>query len=181
MGTRRRYFRFTPDQLRRSLADPDFALAMLEVLREAHGRHPDLPPEDARVLNVDKAWAFIDVTLDTAGLPLEAHNGVRLLYPDEHPPPPEMLEWMDDAERRFHGPPTYLTAEEVRTAAAQMARAPFADLVDDVDPATVPALTGFAAADWAAGASQTTHHGGRLQRFFAAAARAGDAIASDLS
>jgi len=157
VGTVREYLRFTPVELRRALDDPTYAGDRLGQISEAWD---DEEPEEARCLGVDKAWSGIDLVLDRAGLSTALVNGVvHLVMSDDY------------------GAPSYLRPDEVATAAERLAVLPIAELVDGLDPEVVRAEDPYLLAEWSADdRDYVTYHGERLQRFFTAAAKAGDAI-----
>jgi hypothetical protein len=166
VGIHREYARLTAAELHRALDDPDWAGERLDELADAWV-DDDAEPEDARYLGVDKSWPGVEFVLAHAGLPVEAVHGTEPLHTAE--------EW-------DYGPPTYLTPAQVAAVAERLAALPVADLVARVDPGLVRAENLYQVGDWDADdRDYVTHHATQLQRFYASAAKAGDALVTMLT
>ena len=162
MGIHQEYARLTEAELQRAIVDPRWAEDRLDELGEAWVED-DSEPEEARFFSVDKSWEGIRLVLANAGLTLELIHG-------------ESQE-LQVAQEWDYGPPTYLTPPRVSVAAQLLGALPFADLVRAVDADQVRADDLYMVGEWTEDdLDYVTYHGERLQRFYAAAAKAGDAI-----
>jgi hypothetical protein len=161
VGIHRDYVRLTPVELRRAVEDPAWALEHLDALGEAWVED-DREPEEARFLSVDKSWPGIEFVLALAGLPEETIHGTEPLQTTE--------DW-------DYGPPTYLTSAQVTAAAERLSALPIADVVAAVDPELPRAAKLYQVGEWNDDdRDYVTYHALRLQRFYASAAMAGDAL-----
>jgi hypothetical protein len=115
------YLRVTSDELARALEDPAWALELAGDIRDAE-EDADLPAAKARHLSTDKAWQAIGFLLERAEFPVD------VVYGEEQ---------FDDDEDWGYGPPRYLTAERVHTAAQALATTSFDALTVGVTPATL--------------------------------------------
>lgn len=102
------YARLTPAELDRAVREPGWVQKFIEELAEG-------TPE--RCLDVDKAWDSLGFLLRRIDFPVD------IVYGGETVP---------GAEEWGYGPIRYLTAEQVRTAAAALAVTPSEALVRDV-------------------------------------------------
>jgi Domain of unknown function (DUF1877) len=180
MGTRRKYFRVPPLRLEQLLGDEARVTAYLYKLsREDLTRTPgdaEVPPE--AMVSVDKAWEPIDEVLEFCGFPVAAHAGSRPMYPRARPLSDIELEVLSEAEQRAEGPQTYLTVEEVVSAAEFLGAVPFAERVNAVDSAFAKRYVSRYGAPWADDIEYCTQHGEALRRFFMLAASRGDVVIS---
>jgi Domain of unknown function (DUF1877) len=172
MGTHRSYVRLTEVELGQALQDRDWAKARLDP---GAPRQPSISSE--LYLNVDKAWFEIDIVFSYAGVDIDAHIGLRPLYV-ETAPGPDDYSWdeMSYVERRGIDP-YYLTPGEVLSVAPRITTIPFDAMFDAVDPTRVQGLQEWQQAEWPEYRDYAIFHGVKAQRFFRAAAEAGDAMA----
>jgi Domain of unknown function (DUF1877) len=103
------YLRVTADELARSIKDPVWTLQLAEGIQDAE-EQADLPPAEARHLSTHTAWHTIAFLLERATFPVD------IVYGEE--------EFAEDQDWGY-GPPRYLTAEWVQTAAEALAATSF--------------------------------------------------------
>ncbi|MEU6848656.1 YfbM family protein [Actinacidiphila alni] len=159
------YARLTPAELDRVLEDPDWAQEFVEE-RIEHETATDGPEGAARTLDIDKSWDMLGHLLRRLDFPVDVVHGEAAV---------------EGADDWGYGPPCYLTADRVRTAAEAMAALPGAVLVkgvtatelDEAELYPTAGTDGAGAAEWL---DYVVHHYDALAAFFTAAARAGDAM-----
>ncbi|MFD1320948.1 DUF1877 family protein [Micromonospora sonneratiae] len=172
------YLRVTPAELARALADPAWAFeytnkvwrAEDEVARALTDTEPR-PASARRHLGTDKAWHAILFLLDRADLPGPVLFGELPDDEDDDSDPDEYeLDW-------GYGPPACFPPDDVRAAAAALARTSYDDLTANLDPAELTREAIYPngwdrpeGLDWVRG------YYDELPPYFAAAAEAGEAI-----
>ena len=119
MGMDGQYVRVTPAELSRAIEDPDWAMDLVEGIQDTE-EETEPPPTKARYLTTHKAWQSIAFLLDRAGFPVDIVNGEQPFADD--------VDW-------GYGPPRYLTAEQVQSAAQALAATTFDQLTDGVSRA----------------------------------------------
>lgn len=156
------YVRVTPDELARTLGDPEWALGLVDELIEADLRRRR-DPSSARSLDTDKAWDALGYLLRRIGFPVDIVRGEE--------PVPGADDW-------GYGPPRYLTAERVKEAAEALAKVSGEELVAGVTPQELADADVYPGVVWRRGESldYVRGHYEALVPFFAAAARDGDAM-----
>ncbi len=166
------WLRVSPADLDRAKDDLDRAHDLAEAARNGE--------EEGRWAGTGKAWNAFDFLLARLGfevpIVLGAESFVEL--PDVEPESQEMLDFLDGLEHDWgYGPPSYLTPEQVAAAAAQLAGLTEEDLIRGVDPAELHRAQVYPDVwDRPGELSSVAHHLPGTQRFFAAAAMAGDAV-----
>lgn len=113
------YIRVTPDELRRAIEDPAWALDLAYQSQDSE-EDKDLPPSDVRYLTTHKAWHAISFLLERARFPVDIVNGEVAFAEDE--------DW-------GYGPPRYVPADRVRIAAHALAATSYDALIAGVDRA----------------------------------------------
>ncbi|WP_344875756.1 YfbM family protein [Allokutzneria multivorans] len=112
------YLRVTQEELERALDDPngfrEETQDRLDDLADA-----DLPPEEARYLTTHKAWHAIAFLLGRAEFHVDVVHGEGEIAEEE--------DW-------GYGPPRYLSADQVESAAEALAVLDFDELLDSTDP-----------------------------------------------
>ncbi|MBF5032086.1 YfbM family protein [Micromonospora sp. ANENR4] len=163
------WIRVRPDELARARADHDWAYEFAQAAADA---------EDVRHAGTGKAWQALQFLLERRGVTVPLVTGGELLValPDA---PPEGMDWAEFLEPYDwgYGPPAYLTPEQVAEAATALAGITEEDLLWGVDPAELTAADIYpliwdrdGELDWVA------HHLPYARDYFAAAAKAGDAV-----
>ncbi|MFW6692609.1 YfbM family protein [Streptomyces sp. MAR4 CNX-425] len=161
------YARVTPAELDRVVRDPDWGESLVFDLMEAEDEAGSEAEPDglgaARFLDTDKAWDTLGYLLRRVDFPVNVVHG-------EEPIP--------GAEDWGYGPPRYLTVEQVRTAARELAATDFGRLVRGVTPADLVRAEVY---PWSAGEDGewfdfVQGRYGALVSFFQSAAREGDAL-----
>jgi hypothetical protein len=172
VGTRRHYTRFTPFELERARRDAGWAQSYLfEVWKTWL---PDNGPvARRRMLDLDKSWIEIDLVLSLGGIPVTTHIGTHRLYPDDD-------EVADEHGRIYEGA-TYLTPDEVATAARVLEPLSLVTVCASIDPAVGDAAMAEHYADWSCAQDACAVYDRAIGEFFAAAAAAGDAMVADTS
>ena len=107
------YLRVTPDELRRAIEDPGWALDLAYGIQESE-EDSDLPPSEVRYLTTHKAWHAISFLLDRARFPVDIVQGEVAFAEDE--------DW-------GYGPPWYLPVDRVRVAAHALAATSYDALI----------------------------------------------------
>ncbi|MEV5352102.1 YfbM family protein [Streptomyces sp. NPDC052693] len=155
------YLRVTTAELERAVQDPDWALDLVEKVREAE-ENTQQAPSETRHYTTDKTWDMLRFLLMRAEFPVNVVHGEESFAEDE--------DW-------GYGPPRYLRPERVKLAAQALRTISYADLINGVDPAELTSAEvyplGWAepgALEWA----RPWYHG--LTQFFDAAARADEAM-----
>jgi hypothetical protein len=168
MGMYGEWLRVTPDELERAKADLDWAEELAEQIAETeYGRDDGSDLPDRRNFGTDKTWHALDYLLTRKGFPISIVFGEESFVDDE-----------DEADVDWgYGPPRYLTAEQVRAAAEALASVTEEALLDGVDAADLVAEEIYpnvwdrpGELPWAVGELPN------VKTYFAAAAKAGDAI-----
>jgi hypothetical protein len=166
------WMRVSPAELERAKEDLDWAHDLAEAARNGE--------DEARWTSTGKAWNGLDFLLDRLGfevpIVLGAESFVEL--PDVEPDSDEMFDFLDDLDDDWgYGPPSYLTPAQVAAAAAQLDGLTGEDLVRGVDPAELKRAEVYPDVwDRPGELSWVAHHLPDVQRFFAGAAEAGDAV-----
>ncbi len=166
------WLRVSPAELEHAKDDLGWAYDLAEAARNDE--------EPGRWTSTGKAWTGLDFLLDRLGfetpIVLGAESFVEL--PDVEPDSPEMADFLDNLEHDWgYGPPAYLTPAQVIAAAAQLAELTEEDLIRGVDPAELTRAEVYPDVwDRTGELAWVTHHLPDTQRFFAAAAAAGDAV-----
>ncbi|MET0414665.1 MAG: DUF1877 family protein [Actinoplanes sp.] len=155
------WLRVTPDELARATEDLDGAYDLAEA---------GMNGENDRWASTDKNWAALDYLLRRQGVT------VPVVFGAEAFPGTEPGNEFDEASWGY-GPPEYLTPSQVAAAAAALAPLTEADLIRGLTPAQAQAADRYSfypesEADLAGYAAELPG----AQRFFAAAAEAGDAV-----
>ncbi len=166
------WLRVSPAELDRARTELDWAYDLAEEAR--NGEHP------GRWAGTGRAWHGVDFLLHRRGFDVPIVFGTESLVPlpDVEPDSAEMVDFLDDAAGDWgYGPPCALTPAQVAAAATQLAGLTGADLIRDVDPAELDRAECYPRGwtepgrlEWVAG------HLPDAQRFFAAAAKDGDAV-----
>jgi hypothetical protein len=165
MGMYGEYARVTPGELDRALKDPQWEQELEESLQESpYTEEGEASADGSRVLSLDKAWHGIWYLLQAEGrAPVDVVGGGVPI--SDH-------EW-------GYGPARYLTAGQVKEAAAYLQATPWEVLALHFDPAAM-AADGIYPTVWD---RQDEDHLGWLKAcyaelapFFAAAASTGDAV-----
>lgn len=156
------YARVTPSELGRILQDPEWGAAFVEGMSEAEHDSP-LPPEQSRCLDTDTAWDAIGFLLRRAGCAVDLVRGEE--------PVPGADEW-------GYGPPRHLTPERVAAAAEALAALPFGKLADGIGPGDLARAGVYPQILWEQAGSLEHVRAcyEQLPPYFAAAARAGEAV-----
>lgn len=192
------YARLTPAQFDQAVGDTDWARKLVTELVETQARDVPACAEGAsgasvasgaegldgaadggadtgagagggttsrRCLDVDKAWDALDFLLRRAGVQPDVIHG------EESLPGAGAGDW-------GHGPPSYLTPERVRTAAAALAALPGGALFKDVTVAELARADLYPGLRWddEQWPAYVVRHYAALSRFFQAAAGEGDAV-----
>ncbi|MEV1288776.1 YfbM family protein [Micromonospora sp. NPDC049679] len=162
------WLRVTPAELTRAKDDLDWARSLADAAMDA---------EDGRLDGTDKAWDAFDFLLRRRGVDLGIVHGAEAFVdtPDEEP---DDDEWLEDLEHDWgYGPPRYLTPEQVAAASEVLNAVTEEELSRGVDQAELGAADVYPAVwDRPDQLGWVTHHLPYAQRFFAAAAKEGDAI-----
>jgi hypothetical protein len=165
------WLRVSPAELDEARADLDAAYDLAEEAR--NGEHP------GRWAGSGQAWNGLDFLLHRLGFDVPLIFGAESLVelPDVEPDSPEMAEFLESADDWGYGPPAALTPAQVATAATRLAGLTEADLVRDVDPAELDRAECYPGGWTEPGRLEwVAHHLPNAQRFFAAAAKDGDAV-----
>ncbi len=166
------WLRVSPAELDRALSNLDVAYDLAEEAR--NGEHP------GRWAGTGEAWNGLDFLLHRLGFDVPLVFGAESFVdlPDVEPDSPEMAEFLESAAGDWgHGPPAYLTPAQVAAAAAQLAGLTSDDLVRGVDPAELERAQCYPGGWTAPGRlAWVAGHLPAAQRFFAGAARDGDAV-----
>lgn len=170
MGMYGEYLRVTPDELARSIADPAWGRRLADSVIEAEFAEE---PAEPRNYGTDKSWHGLQYLLQRAGFPLDIVTGEQSFVDD-------LENWDELADSKIDwgaGPPGYLTPEQVKLAAELLARTPFEKLIEGVEPAELTREHIYPQVwDRPGELEQLGHHYDYLPTYFAAAARAGDAV-----
>ncbi|WP_433496214.1 DUF1877 family protein [Micromonospora sp. CA-248089] len=163
------WLRVTPDELTRARADHDWAYESAQAAADA---------EDERYAGTGKAWQALEFLLERLGVTVPVITGGDLLValPDALPEGTDWAEFLDAYDWGY-GPPSFLTPEQVAQAATELAGITEEDLVRGVDLAELTAANIYPLIwDRDGELSWVTHHLPYARDFFAAAAKAGDAV-----
>jgi uncharacterized protein DUF1877 len=165
------WLRVSPDDLEHAKTDLDWAHGLATAARDDNSE---------RWASTHKAWNGLDFLLDRLGfetpLVLGAESFVEL--PDAEPDSEEMFDFLDNLEDDWgYGPPSYLTPAQVAAAAAQLATLTEDDLIRDVDQSELDRAEIYPGPwDRPGQLSWVAHYLPDVQRFFASAAKDGDAV-----
>ncbi|MFJ9416184.1 YfbM family protein [Streptomyces sp. NPDC101227] len=156
------YARVTAAELDRATGDPEWALKLVSGWWETAGEEAQ-EPDEARCLDIDKAWDALGFLLRRAGFPVDVVHGEEAIA---------------DAEDWGYGPPRYLAPARVRVAADAMAELSGASLVSGVAPAELAEAEVYPVIVWQRGESldYVSEHYERLRLFFRAAADDGEGM-----
>ncbi|MFB9902389.1 YfbM family protein [Allokutzneria oryzae] len=155
------YLRVTQDELERAIDDPSWLQEHAQDVRD-EVEDADLPPEEARYLTTHKAWHAIAFLLGRAEFHVDVVHGEGELAEEE--------DW-------GYGPPRFLSAEQVESAAEALAGIDFDELIDGIDPAELTEADVYPLTWDEDDALEWVGHWFRpLAPFFAAAAADGDAV-----
>jgi len=154
------YARVTPQELDQILRDPQWGQDFVDGLCEAYPGEGGAAGQ--RVLDVDKAWNGIWYLLNAVGgAPVDVVGGGEQVSDDD---------W-------GYGPARYLTADDVRAAAAYLRETTWEALASHFDPAHLQAADIYPAIwDDPHALDYLRENFQCLVAFFAAAATVGDAI-----
>ncbi|MFF9198307.1 YfbM family protein [Streptomyces sp. NPDC014779] len=152
------YLRLTPAELKRALADAEWAL---ELAEEAQDAQDEVDGGEGRWFSTGQTWNLLAFLLRRVEFPVDLVFGEETLTEED---------W-------GYGKPRYLTPERVRLAADALGRTSYDRLVHGVDPAELTAAEVYpliwdepAALDWA------RDDFGSLVEYVRGAAADGDAL-----
>jgi hypothetical protein len=159
--------RVTPAELARAKEDLKWAFELAEAAMEN---------DEMRLLGTDKAWHAFEFLLDRRGFDIPIVYGAEPfvdLAGQEHDD-----ECLEDPDSGWgYGPPRYLAPDQVDAAAAALASLTEDDLVSGVDQAELMHAEIYPDIwDRPNQLGWVTHHLPYAQKFFATAAKNGDAI-----
>ncbi|MEH0827055.1 MULTISPECIES: DUF1877 family protein [unclassified Micromonospora] len=161
------WLRVTPAELARAKDDLTWAYDFAQAAMD---------DESERVGGTDKAWHALDFLLDRHGVELPIVYGAEAFV--ETPDAESEDDLTEDPAHDWgYGPPRYLTPPQVAEAAATLGHLTEDDLSGDVDQGELARARIYPEVwDRPDQLSWVTHHLPYAQRFFAAAAREGDAV-----
>ncbi|MGN9806307.1 DUF1877 family protein [Micromonospora sp. L32] len=163
------WLRVTPAELARAKDDLGWAYDFAQAAMDGEGE---------RVDGTGKAWHAFDFLLERQGVELPIVYGAEAFVetPDAEDEDEDAI--AGDPEHDWgYGPPRYLTPEQVAEAAATLDGLTEDDLSRGVDQAELERADIYPQVwDRPDQLSWVTHHLPYAQRFFAAAAREGDAV-----
>ncbi|MFK3983516.1 YfbM family protein [Micromonospora sp. NPDC050397] len=163
------WLRVTPAELAKAREDLGWAYQLVQAAQDS---------ESSRLYHLDKTWHAFDFLLERHGFSVPIVLGAESFVdtPDDELAEDDEDDEDDDTDWGY-GPPTYLTPEQVATAATELATLTEEALTRGVDPAELTRAEIYpnvwdrpGELDWA------VHHLSYVRRFFAAAARSGDGI-----
>jgi hypothetical protein len=165
MGVDGNWLRVTPAELARAKDD-------LEWASEFAGHA--MAAEDERLRGTGKAWHAFDFLLERRGFTVPIVFGAESFVDI---PDPEDDDFEDPEVDWGHGPPSYLTPEQVVAAAAELAGLTEDDLVRGVDQTELKRADIYPDIwDRPDQLGWVTHHLPYVTEFFATAAKNGDAV-----
>ncbi|MFE7565257.1 YfbM family protein [Kitasatospora sp. NPDC057500] len=111
------YLRVTPEELARSVADPEWAQELADEIQDAQEEN-EPPPAEARHFTTHQTWDLLGFLLRRSAFPVDIVHGEETFAEDD--------DW-------GYGPPRYLTADRVRLAADTLAQMTYDQLIHGVD------------------------------------------------
>lgn len=160
------WLRVTPAELAKAREDLDWAYELAQGAQDT---------ESSRLYELGKAWHAFDFLLERHGFSVPIVIGAESFVDTSDD---EFDEDAEDADTDWgYGPPSYLTPEQVATAATELAALTEEALTRGVDPAELTRAEIYPSVwdrpgelDW------IVHHLAYVRKFFAAAAKSGDGI-----
>ncbi|MGV9626477.1 YfbM family protein [Streptomyces sp. NPDC003487] len=155
------YLRVTAAELERAIRDPDWALELVEELRDAQ-EETEPAPAEARHFSTYKTWDLLRFLLERDGFPVNVIHGEHSFAEDS--------DW-------GYGPPRYLRPDRVRLAAEALRATSYTQLIAGVDPSELTRAEVYPLGWTEPGSLEWAHPWyDDLTQFFEAAAKADQAM-----
>jgi hypothetical protein len=153
------YLRVTSAQLGQAVIDPEWALELAEAAQDAE-EEAEPAPGQGRHFSTHQTWNLLAFLLQRVGFPVDVVFG-EVEFTQE--------DW-------GYGPPKYLTAARVEQAAEMLARTGYDALLQGLDHAELTDAVYPGRWDSRESLEWARDSYGGIVEFFAAAARAGEAM-----